>query len=1067
MADKVLGITSTMDLSDIMDGLNSLIEYLGQIPDSISTSIDIEGLDQVQTDADTAEVSLQDVQEAASATGTDLSNIDTSGLQDINTDANSAALGLDNAAEAANSTGQDVSNISGGGLGDLTNSANSAAGGLNSVSSSAAESSDRLGDASHASELLGDALSAVIAIGIAAYLTSAVDAAGDFTSSWERLGIAVGEGGTSISTVQDEWSSAISTMKSETGRGAGTIREFIIQAGLSSVTAKNVIEESFSGISGASFVTGNDIGTIENAFLRVVKTGTFSSRQLVTLGLSSQDVYKSTGLTVDEVSSKLETMNSTQRATFLSQILNAKYGESANEAYRNSWEHVKDSMGMAYDYLSRIIGGLLLPVVIPAMDTATTALNTLASAIDNTSGPIKTLLGVLVGGAASLAIFATAWTSLSKIIPLIGKLFAPITTVIRTVGGLFTTASVDMAAVAGAGTEVGEAAAFASAGMGGMEVASGGLLAAIGPVGWAIIAITAAVAAGIYIWQNYSEQVTNFVNAIKGGDWSGAAGMVKNAFQYVGQSIYNALKSALPAIMNFFSQLPGMIGSAATAWVNMGSQFINWLIQGFTSLADGLANYLNKMLTDAAPGMASGGKKAGKEGGKSLIDGIIDWITANGPKIVETLVKEITVLLPLIGKVGLLLMTILGMYILSGLEQLGGYISTGIMNALSGLGSAIQSAVMSALSYIASIPGQIWDYLSQIGGEAQKAGNDFVTNFINELTQLPGQLLTILWRGLTTVAWWSGYVIGYAIRTGIDFVNGIINFIINLPQNLLNLLNLVINTVITWGTNFVNQAHTAGVNFVNGLINFILTLPSRIHTYLIQVINNVISFAASARTHAVTAGHNILNGVIQFVTSLPGRLWGLLLQAASHIVSFGGTAYSHAVSAGHQIYNGIQNAITGLPGMVWNELMQIGSQIMNAGGELYNRAVQLGQQIWNGFKAGMGINSPGFMYWTVHGELGRITDALDKNQSTFNSGGQGLGSALSDGFEVNLLDIAGINLPDVSGISVAGVASSSSTTNSTSNTNAPVININAPVYGVDDLENTITNVLNKNTPKAW
>ena len=1066
MPDKVLGITSTIDLSDIMGGLNSLIEYLGQIPDSIQVEIDTEGLDQVSTDVDNAQISLDQVEEAATAINTDLSSIDTSGLQYVETDANSAALGLDNAAEAANSTGNDLSNVSGSGLNEITNAANDAAGGLNNTTSSSINASEGLADVSHASELVGDALSAVIAIGIAAYLTSAVDAAGDYTSSWERLAIAVGEGGSSISTVQSEWSSALSTMKSETGRSAGTIREYIIQAGLSSVTSKEVIEDSFSGISGAAFVTGNDIGTIESAFLRVVKTGTFSSRQLVTLGLSSQDVYKSTGLTVDEVSDKLETMNSTQRATFLSQILNAKYGETANEGYKNSWEHVKDAMGMAYDYLSRIIGGLLLPIAIPAIDAATNALNAVASAIDNTSEPIKTLLGILVGGAAGLTIFATAWTSLSKIIPLIGKLFAPITTVVRTVGGLFTTASVDMAAVAGAGTEVGEAAAFASAGMGGMEVASGGLLASIGPVGWAIIAITAAVAAGIYIWQNYSKQVTDFINAIKGGDWAGAVGMISNSFQYVGQSIYNALKSALPSIMNFFSQLPGMIGGAATAWVNMGSQFINWLIQGFSSLVGGLSTYLNNMLSDSASGAASGGKKAGKEGGKSLIDGIIDWITANGPKMMETLVKEITVLLPLMGKVGLLLMAILGAYILSGMEQLGGYIVNGILQGLSGLGSAIQSAIMSALTYIASIPGKIWDYLSKIGGEAQKAGNDFVTNFINELTQLPGQILTTLWNGLSTIAWWSGYIVGYAIRTGLNFVNGLIDFIVHLPQNLLNLLNLVITTVITWGTNFVNQARTAGTNFVNGLVHFIVTLPSRIHTYLIQVITNIISFANSARTHAITAGHNILNGVVQFVTSLPGRIWSLLLSAISHIISFAGSAYSHAVSAGQQIYNGIQSAITGLPGMVWDELMQIATNITNAGGQLYDRAVQLGQQIWNGFKAGMGINSPGFMYWTVHGELGRITDVMDKNQSAFNSGGQGLGNALSDGFSVDLGDLQSINLPDVLGVNIDG-SSGSSSVSSTSNTNAPVININAPIYGVEDLENTITNVLNKNTPKAW
>ena len=89
------------------------------------------------------------------------------------------------------------------------------------------------------------------------------------------------------------------------------------------------------------------------------------------MGLNSQDVMNSTGMSVDQVSDALATMDSTGRAAFMSQIMNAKYGQTANDEYKTSWQGVTDKLSLAEGYISRIFGGLILPIAIPALITAT------------------------------------------------------------------------------------------------------------------------------------------------------------------------------------------------------------------------------------------------------------------------------------------------------------------------------------------------------------------------------------------------------------------------------------------------------------------------------------------------------------------------------------------------------------------------------------------------------------------------------------------------------------------------------------------------------------------------
>ena len=81
--------------------------------------------------------------------------------------------------------------------------------------------------------------------------------------------------------------------------------------------------------------------------------------------------------------------------------------------------------------------------------------------------------------------------------------------------------------------------------------------------------------------------------------------------------------------------------------------------------------------------------------------------------------------------------------------------------------------------------------------------------------------------------------------------------------------------------------------------------------------------------------------------------------------------------------------------------MQIANKILDAGGQLYNYAKNLGGQIVDGLKRGAGIASPGYMYWAVHDELGRMDDVLKLNQRTLGDTASDLGSTIADKFNTN------------------------------------------------------------------
>lgn len=198
---------------------------------------------------------------------------------------------------------------------------------------------------------------------------------------------------------------------------------------------------------------------------------------------------------------------------------------------------------------------------------------------------------------------------------------------------------------------------------------------ALGPIGIAILGISAAVAAGIYIWGRWSDQITNTIGKIKSGDWSGAGQNIVAAFKWVGGKIYNILVN-----------IPSMIGNAAGSFVDLGSKFIKWLITGLNSVDNWLNQIMAKML-DPTNAVTSAGKKTGDYFGK----GLVDWLINNGPKIASNIWNMFTKVIPKIAIIGFKIIGLFAEYTRQGLVNIGA--SIGKINWLGLLGKAASQLV--------------------------------------------------------------------------------------------------------------------------------------------------------------------------------------------------------------------------------------------------------------------------------------------------------------------------------------------------------------------------------------
>ena len=437
--------TEVKDLKTALEELkDSEIEIKTNIDDTdvVKVGNDISNLDDETIDLDidaddsdlkTIDTEIEDIDGTSLSIGFDIDsegNIESTKAELETMDGETLSIDLDIDGSPIDDATDKVQSLNDA-LDDATSTVNNLASTLNNLDpsvldnlgESAKQVSNNFKDATDSSISLVDAMAAgQISGGMADTLMSSVNAAGNYSDTMVRLGYAMTSTSMTAEQAQASFGGLISTMASETGRGAGTVRGHLINMGNVGITSSQVIQDSFKGISKASFQMGTDFETADRRFQQMVLSGRAGALQLRAFGLNTQDLAKAMGVSVDEVSSKFKELDANSRAAILSTALNMKYGEDVTENYKNSYEHLTETVSRAKDFLIRSLGEAILPSVIPAMEGIANGINAVTNAFRSLPAPVQ---GVIGGFGAFLIGISSVSIALSALVRIINFTLSP------------------------------------------------------------------------------------------------------------------------------------------------------------------------------------------------------------------------------------------------------------------------------------------------------------------------------------------------------------------------------------------------------------------------------------------------------------------------------------------------------------------------------------------------------------------------------------------------------------------------------------------------------------------
>lgn len=143
-------------------------------------------------------------------------------------------------------------------------------------------------------------------------------------------------------------------------------------------------------------------------------------------------------------------------------------------------------------------------------------------------------------------------------------------------------------------------------------------------------------------------------------------------------------------------------------------------------------------------------------------------------------------------------------------------------------------------------------------------------------------------------------------------------------------------------------------------------------------------------------------GFILFIPQLPLQLAVALANAIAKTLGFGNNFVQTITNSAVRSVTNFMQWISSLPGRLQAEL----NRMLSAVGEW---AATLPQKFWDAgvnavknFLNALGIHSPGYMYWNLYGELGRLEDLPEDMEGDITGNISRLGSNISSAFNPNL-----------------------------------------------------------------
>lgn len=582
---------------------------------------------------------------------------------------------------------------------------------------------------------IGTKLTAGVTTPLALASKSMVDAASDFDENLNKIDVAFGNSASEVKAWADTATESFGLSMNQALEATSLFGDMATSMGISQGEAASM-STSLAGLAGdlASF---KNIG-IDQAMTALNGVFTGETESLKQLGIvmtevNLQEFADGIGLVYDDMTQAEKVQ---LRYNYVMEMSKNAIGDYArtSDGTANSMRTFQASV----ENLATTLGQNLLPIVTPIIQKATEMVNTFAEADPELQQLVLKIAGIAAAAGPVLIVLGKLVSSFGIVTGAVGSMTKAISG-IKNIGGIFS--------------------------------------AITSPVGLAVAAITALVAAFAYLMTTNEEFRTSVMNTLSviGESLMPILQTIGQLLTSIGSILVNVLAGALIQLAPILTQMVTFIGSL----VQIVAPLVNMLIQSLVPVITQIITSVSNIVSAIIPPLID------------ILSAVMDAIESILPPIQSILEAAIEAISSIINAIGPIV-RIVGecvsgiMVIVSPIVSFIGDIISGIMTIV----SPIVSFIGDIISEIMSVVNPIVNFFSKIFGSIFSTVSDIFNNIYSVVSGVFTGIQNS-WSGLTSFV--GGVVDGIsgAFNTLVSTVKSVINGVIKGINGAIGVINLI------------------------------------------------------------------------------------------------------------------------------------------------------------------------------------------------------------------------------------------------------------------------------------